>query len=116
MLETQNPGALAGATGDDSIDLAIKPEGYRKPGANAMSKYAHDPHKRAARMLGYALTIGKPDAWHGLGAVWGARLTTAELASIAYVALSALDPEDREEAFRAAHWGRVRYTERRAEA
>ncbi|MES2665413.1 MAG: hypothetical protein V4712_04885 [Pseudomonadota bacterium] len=72
-----------------------------------MQLYAHDRHKRAARMLGFALTAGTPDLWHGTITVWTARLTTAELASIAYAALRALEPADREMTFNAAHWGAV---------
>ena len=56
-------------------------------------------------MLGCALIIGTPDAWRDTGLIWGARLTTPELASIAFVALAALDPDDRERTFSAAHWG-----------
>jgi hypothetical protein len=105
--EKRNPGALAGATGADSKAGKLHPEPYPSNPRNAISKYAADRHKRAARMLGYALTIGQPDTWHGLGFVWGERLTTAELASIAFVALRALDPDDREQTFRAAQWGAI---------
>ncbi len=104
--ENENSGALAGATGAIQ-EVIFKGREYRKPVSNAMSKYAKDRHKRAARMLGYALTIGTPDAWNTAGFVFGARLTTAELASIAYSALRALDPDDREMTFNAAHWGAI---------
>ena len=103
----ENPGALAGASGAKSIEQAFKEEGYRKPGPSAMSQFAKDGHKRAARMLGYALTLDSADLWHGASAVWAARLTTNELASIAFAALRALEPDDRELTFNAAHWGAV---------
>ena len=70
-----------------------------------MSLYAKDRHKRAAKMLGFALTADTPDLWHGTAAVWAKRLTTAELASLAYAALLGLEPDDREAVFGAAQWG-----------
>jgi len=71
-----------------------------------MTVYAKDRHKRAAKMPGYALTCrAAPEMWHGTAAVRGARLTTAELASIACAALVCLAPANRELTFNAAHWG-----------
>ena len=103
--ENENPGAPDNATGAIGNDLAITPEGYRKPGRSAMSLYAKDRHKRAAKVLAYALT--DPDTWAAAGAVWAVRLTTNELASLAYTALRALEPEARAMTFNAAHWGAV---------
>lgn len=91
MARIRTPAPLAAATGADSIDLGIKSRGYGKPHHHAMSKYAANRHKRAARMLGYSLTIGTPDAWWGLAPVLRARLTVRELMSLAFMALNALD-------------------------
>lgn len=100
----ENPGALAGATGAMSNDLAISPAYYPKPRVNAMSKHAQDRHKRAARMLGFALTLGDAPTWVQAGAVWQMRLTEEELASVAFAALQALEPDTRLAVFGAAHW------------
>ena len=105
VARNENPGASDNATGVIGNDLVTTPEGYRKPGRNAMSLYAKDRHKRATKMLGYALT--DPDTWAAAGAVWAVRLTTNELASLAYTALRALEPEARAMTFNAAHWGAV---------
>jgi len=72
---------------------------------NAISLYAKDRHKRAARMLGYALVADASDVWSQAGVVWASRLTTLELAAIAFTALSQLHPEAREQVFEAAQWG-----------
>ena len=58
-----------------------------------MAKYARDAHKRAARMLGYALTLGDSLGWQGFRKVISARLTETERAGLAFAALSSL-PED----------------------
>ena len=105
VARNENPGASDNATGAVGNDQAITPEGYRKPGRSAMSLYAKDRHKRAAKMLAYALTLDDPVAWNQTAAILGHRLTTNELASVAYVALSALEPESREAVYDAAQWG-----------
>ena len=58
------------------------PVRHTGPSRSAMSKYSKDSHKRAARMLGYALTLDDPKTWNHLGYVLYARLTPFELASI----------------------------------
>lgn len=73
----------------------------------ALSKFAKDRHKRACRMVGYALTADDPAIWHQTAAILAHRLSTRELASVAYAALRALDPEAREMVFGAAQWGAV---------
>ena len=103
VARNENPGASDNATGVIGNDLVTTPEGYR----NAMSLYAKDRHKRVCRMLGYALTLDDPVTWNQTAAILGHRLTTNELASVAYVALSALEPESREAVYAAAHWGAV---------
>ena len=76
------------------------------PSRSAMSKYSKDSHKRAARMLGYALTLDDPKTWNDLGYVLYARLTPFELASIAFAVLNALDRDARELVYRAANRAR----------
>ena len=105
MTRNENPGASDNATGVIGNDLVTTPEGYRKLGCSAMSLYAKDRHKRVCRMLGYALTLDDPVAWNQTAAILGHRLTNMELASVAYVALSALEPESREAVYDAAQWG-----------
>ena len=61
-----------------------------------MSLYAKDRHKRVCRMLGYALTLDEPDIWQAMGMVFLKRLTGLEIASIAYLALDLMTPQDRE--------------------
>ncbi|MFD1157909.1 hypothetical protein [Roseovarius aestuarii] len=56
------------------------------------TKFA-DPHKRAARSLIYALTLGGFDAWQATSAVWAARLTDKEGAALSFAALKSLEPD-----------------------
>lgn len=105
MSKMQNPGALAGATGAELHTIGIVPKGYRKAGPSAMSLYAKDAHKRACRMIGYALTLNDPLMWNQTAAILGHRLTSMELASLAYAAMSALQADEREAVFWAAQWG-----------
>jgi hypothetical protein len=77
----------------------------RLPGRSAMSLYAKDGHKRACRMIGFALTLGDPAMWDQTAAVLSHRLTRKERASLAFTALSALEPDDREAVYEAAQWG-----------
>ena len=88
-----------------SNELAFKSKAYLKPGRSAMSLYAKDGHKRACRMLGYALTLNEPTIWGQAATVLAHRLTAMELVALAFTALSALEPADREAVFDAAQWG-----------
>ena len=103
-LTIEKPGALAGAPGLSSNDRAITGAQYRKRAGNAMSKHAQDRHKRAAKMLGYALTLNDAPTWVQAGAVWQMRLTEVELASVAFAALQGLEPDTRLAVFGAAQW------------
>lgn len=60
---------------------------------SAMSKFAMPGHKKAARALGYGLTLGDDTAWHSVAAVWQARLTPQEAATVACAAILATDSE-----------------------
>ena len=106
-IHTKEPGALAGATGPYENDRAITGAHYPKTRRNAMSMYAQDRHKRAARMVGFALTADDPAIWEQTAAILGHRLTIKETASLAFAALRALEPEARESVIDAAHWGIV---------
>lgn len=58
-----------------------------------MARYAKPAHKKAARALGYALTLGDAHAWVGASQSFSARLTEVERAGLAWAALRALGPE-----------------------
>ena len=94
--QKENPGALAGASGADQHGKSLKTKAYQNGPRNAMSLYAKDRHKRVCRMLGYALTLDEPDIWQAMGMVFLKRLTGLEIASIAYLALDLMTPQDRE--------------------
>jgi hypothetical protein len=81
------------------------PDAKKSPGRNAMSAFAKDRHKRTCRMLGFALTLGDPATWDQAAAVLAHRLTRFEIASLAFTALSALEPDDRQAVADAAVWG-----------
>jgi hypothetical protein len=92
----RKPGALAGATGvtlHEKVGINSRRNGTAKPRFNAMSKYAKRAHKAAARMLGYALTLGDEAAWHSMTIVLMAKLTDRERAALAYAALNSLDED-----------------------
>ena len=55
--------------------------------------------------MGYALVADDAAIWTDVGAVLAVRLTDLELARLAYVALSALDPDARQAVFVVAQWG-----------
>lgn len=82
------------------------PVRHTGPSRSAMSKYSKDSRKRAARMLGYALTLDDPKTWNHLGYVLYARLTPSELESVAFAILTALDRDARELVYRAANRAR----------
>lgn len=64
-----------------------------KRGRSAMSKWAKPAHKKTARAIGYALTLGDEAAWHGLTIVLMARLSDEERAAMAFAALMSLSDE-----------------------
>jgi hypothetical protein len=65
------------------------------PGRGAIAKFAQDRHKRAARMILYALVADDPAIWNQTAAILAHRLTERETAALAFAALRALDPEAR---------------------
>ncbi|MGK7754684.1 MULTISPECIES: hypothetical protein [unclassified Roseovarius] len=58
-----------------------------------MARYAKPAHKKAAKALGYALTLDSRDAWFAASVVWQARLTPQEAATAACAALRAAGPD-----------------------
>ncbi|WP_146193145.1 hypothetical protein [Maritimibacter sp. 55A14] len=58
-----------------------------------MQKYAKRDHKRAARMLGYSLTLGTVEGWEAASEIWRLRLTATERAALSWAALRSLDPD-----------------------
>ncbi|MGR3792625.1 hypothetical protein [Vannielia sp. SX4] len=70
-----------------------------------MSVYSKPGHKRTARMLGYALTIGTSTGWSGFVTVASAWLTDAERAALAFSSLKSLSPGTALDTFNAAFAG-----------
>lgn len=65
------------------------------PRRSAMSRFAKPSHKRVARALGYALTLGADfDAWRDFSHIAQARLTRTERCMAAWAFLRSLDRED----------------------
>jgi len=60
-------------------------------GRSIMAQHAKPAHKAAARMVGYALTLGDADGYLALAGVLELRLTDQERAGLAYAALRAMD-------------------------
>lgn len=51
-------------------------------------------HLRATRVCAYALTLGTHDAWEAASAVWQARLTESERATLSWAALRSLHHDE----------------------
>ncbi|MGR3292308.1 MAG: hypothetical protein ACU0C9_14130 [Paracoccaceae bacterium] len=58
-----------------------------------MSRHIKPAYKRAARMLGFALTLGNYETWSATAAVWAVRLTAEERAALAWAGLKSLTHE-----------------------
>jgi DNA-directed RNA polymerase specialized sigma24 family protein len=61
-----------------------------------VSKYAQKRHKRAARSLGFALTLADFDGWQKFNHIIGNLLTAEERAGLAYAAMRSLTEEQRQ--------------------
>ncbi|KPP85802.1 MAG: hypothetical protein HLUCCO07_01765 [Rhodobacteraceae bacterium HLUCCO07] len=59
-------------------------------------KFMKPAHKRMARILGYALTLGDHQGWEAFSALAQARMTDQERAALAWAALKSLDPDQAE--------------------
>jgi len=60
---------------------------------STLSRHMKPPHKRAARMLGYGLTLADYAGWAATSAVWCAYLRPSEIAAIAIASMGALDDD-----------------------
>lgn len=105
--QKKNPGALAGATGDQGVSHTG--ENSRRQAQDATFLTASPRHRSAATMMLACLALngGRPELWRDCAMVLHVRLTSAELIGLAFAALRALDPDLREDAFCAAHWGEM---------
>jgi hypothetical protein len=56
--------------------------------------FMKDRHKRAAKSLGYALTMADPKKWASTAIIWEARLDTSERYQLARSVMLAMRPED----------------------
>ncbi len=63
----------------------------------SFSKLMKRAHLGATRMLGYALTMNDFETWEAASAVWQARLTPVECATLAWAALRSLDEDNARE-------------------
>lgn len=68
---------------------AITPTRRMKPGQNIL-----DRHKRAARMLGFALAADSPDTWQCFATVMMARLSVRERGAVTMMMCLTLPDED----------------------
>ncbi|WIY23672.1 hypothetical protein [Parasedimentitalea psychrophila] len=91
-LTKENTGAAATAPGvnQDKKTASFRRNKSPKRVKSAMSLYAKDRHKKVAKGLGFALTLGTESAWHGLTVILIARLSEAERVSLAFVTLNSL--------------------------
>ncbi len=58
-----------------------------------LKDHISDKHRRASKMLAYALHADSVDIWSDAALVWRARLTDRENATLAYSMLRALDQD-----------------------
>ena len=70
-------------------------------------RHVLDRHRRAARVIGYALALREPAAWWRASWLLSRRLTVPELAAVAFAALVALKVEDRAAVVAAVMEGRA---------
>ncbi|AZV79028.1 hypothetical protein EBB79_14890 [Parasedimentitalea marina] len=91
-LTNEDTGSSATVTGvnQDKKTASFRRNKAAKRVKSAMSLYAKDSHKRVAKGLGFALTLGTESAWHGMTILLMARLSEAERASLAFATLNSL--------------------------
>lgn len=70
-----------------------EPNAFNNPTSKFMSKYARQRHKKAARMLGFALTLDSSYGWHAFRYSIGVQLSDHERAALALMALGSLTEE-----------------------
>ena len=67
-----------------------------------LGRFIKTKHKRLSKVLGYALTLGPGTGWQAFSAIAAAYLSDQEKVSLAFAALSALDPDLAEQTAAAA--------------
>ncbi len=91
----ESPARLAGRHGAiTDLEYQTCDDDTPKRRRSAISKFAKRAHKKAAKLLGYALVLGTYEAWETASAIWQARLTETERAALAWAALRSLDHDD----------------------
>lgn len=83
---------------NDPIDINSEnpsPSNEKRP-KSILSRLIKDRHKRAAKALGYALTLADPKNWAAIAIIWEARLEPAERYELARSVMLAMRPEDNE--------------------
>jgi len=88
--ENAESAATAPGVNHDKRTASFRCNKAAKPVKSAMSLYDKDRHKKVAKGLGFALTLGTESAWHGLTIILMARLSEAERASLAFASLNSL--------------------------
>jgi hypothetical protein len=106
--ENAAPSAKGNGVGRSNTRKSTCSDNTPKQGKNAISLYGKDAHKRASKMLGYALTVGDFPAWEAASAIWAARLTVQERIALAFMALGSLDDDNAQMAAEAALFGITR--------
>lgn len=90
--ENENPGALAGATGEPSNDQRITKKHYHAQSLKASWSRLEDRQKRAVRTFALALFLDDPHHWAKVPPIFVARLSPHERACLAFVAMRSLQP------------------------
>ena len=84
------PNTVSGLS-DQRLNFSVQTE---KRAPNAISAFAKDSHKRAARLIGYGLILDTPEAWETVSHLLALRLSVGERAAILLAALHSLQPEE----------------------
>ena len=94
----KNPASEATEHGADQDVKRVKFRDEVSPiiAAEAMQIFLKKSHERAARVIGYALTLDSSSGWTAAGAILAARLTRQERGSLAYAALWSMEAADAE--------------------
>ena len=78
----------------------------RPAGRAALARHIEERHRRAARIVGYGLALDDARSWWAVAWVLARRLTLAERGALAFAALVALEPAEREAVVAAVMEGR----------
>lgn len=94
----ENPAILCKGRGADEFSKRTKfqDEGSPITATESTQIFLSRNHERAARVIGYALTLDTSSGWTAAGAILSARLTRQERGSLAFAALWSMDAPDAE--------------------